>query len=47
MKTAKLERICDRLMNCRVVGEKPQGHQDPGDSHCVRIDMMVAPCTML
>jgi hypothetical protein len=45
VKTAKLGCICDQLMNCRVVVEKPQRHQGFGDSHCVRIDMMVAPGT--
>lgn len=40
---AKLERVCDYIVSCRVAVEKPQEHQRSGNSFRVRIDVTVPP----
>jgi cold shock CspA family protein len=40
---AKLERICDYIVSCRVAVEKPQAHQRSGNPFRVRIDLTVPP----
>jgi cold shock CspA family protein/ribosome-associated translation inhibitor RaiA len=40
---AKLERICDHIVSCRVAVEKPQEHQRSGNPFGVRIDVLVPP----
>jgi len=40
---AKLERVCDHIVSCRVAVEKPQEHQKSGNSFRVRIDVTVPP----
>src|SRR5919106_4543601 len=40
---AKLERICDYIVSCRVAVEKPQEHQRSGNPFRVRIDVTVPP----
>src|ERR671910_3719263 len=40
---AKLERICDHIVSCRVAVEKPQEHQRSGNPFRVRIDLTVPP----
>jgi cold shock CspA family protein/ribosome-associated translation inhibitor RaiA len=40
---AKLERICDHIISCRIAVEKPQEHQRTGNPFRVRIDIMVPP----
>jgi cold shock CspA family protein/ribosome-associated translation inhibitor RaiA len=40
---AKLERICDHIVSCRVAVEKPQEHQKSGNAFRVRIDVTVPP----
>jgi cold shock CspA family protein/ribosome-associated translation inhibitor RaiA len=41
--SAKLERVCDHIVSCRVAVEKPQEHQKSGNSFRVRIDVTVPP----
>jgi ribosome-associated translation inhibitor RaiA len=40
---AKLERVCDHIIGCRVAIEKPQKHQKVGNPFRVRIDVTVPP----
>jgi cold shock CspA family protein/ribosome-associated translation inhibitor RaiA len=40
---AKLDRVCDHIMSCRVAVEKPQEHQTSGNPFRVRIDVTVPP----
>jgi cold shock CspA family protein/ribosome-associated translation inhibitor RaiA len=40
---AKLERVCDHIVSCRIAVEKPQEHQRSGNSFRVRIDITVPP----
>lgn len=40
---AKLERVCDHIISCRLAVEKPQEHQKSGNSFRVRIDVTVPP----
>jgi cold shock CspA family protein/ribosome-associated translation inhibitor RaiA len=40
---AKLERVCDHIVSCRLAVEKPQEHQKSGNSFRVRIDVTVPP----
>jgi cold shock CspA family protein/ribosome-associated translation inhibitor RaiA len=40
---AKLERVCDHIVSCRLAVEKPQEHQTSGNSFRVRIDVTVPP----
>ena len=42
-KADKLDRICDYLMSCRIVVEKPHEHQRWGQPFDVRIEMQVPP----
>jgi cold shock CspA family protein/ribosome-associated translation inhibitor RaiA len=42
-KVDKLEQVCDNLISCRVVVEKPQKHQRSGNPYRVRIDVTVPP----
>lgn len=41
--TAKLERVCDHIVGCRIAVEKPQKHQKSGNPFRVRIDVTVPP----
>ena len=41
--SAKLERVCDHIVSCRLAVEKPQEHQKSGNSFRVRIDVTVPP----
>jgi cold shock CspA family protein/ribosome-associated translation inhibitor RaiA len=41
--SAKLERVCDYIVSCRLAVEKPQEHQKSGNSFRVRIDVTVPP----
>src|SRR5688572_24598282 len=40
---AKLERVCDHIVSCRLAVEKPQEHQKSGNAFRVRIDVTVPP----
>ena len=40
---AKLERVCDHIVGCRIAIEKPQKHQNSGNPFRVRIDVTVPP----
>jgi cold shock CspA family protein/ribosome-associated translation inhibitor RaiA len=40
---AKLERVCDHIVSCRIAVEQPQEHQRSGNSFRVRIDVTVPP----
>ena len=40
---AKLERVCDHIISCRVAVEKPQEHQTSGSPFRVRIAVTVPP----
>jgi ribosome-associated translation inhibitor RaiA len=40
---AKLERVCDHIIGCRIAIEKPQKHQKNGNPFRVRIDVTVPP----
>jgi cold shock CspA family protein/ribosome-associated translation inhibitor RaiA len=40
---AKLERVCDHIVGCRIAVEKPQKHQKSGNPFRVRIDVTVPP----
>lgn len=40
---AKLERICNSIVNCRMAVEKPQQHQRSGNPFRVRIGVTVPP----
>jgi cold shock CspA family protein/ribosome-associated translation inhibitor RaiA len=40
---AKLERVCDHIISCRIAVEKPQEHQRTGNPFRVRIDVTVPP----
>jgi cold shock CspA family protein/ribosome-associated translation inhibitor RaiA len=40
---AKLERVCDHIVSCRIAAEKPQEHQKSGSPFRVRIDVTVPP----
>jgi cold shock CspA family protein/ribosome-associated translation inhibitor RaiA len=40
---AKLDRVCDYIMSCRVIVEKRQEHQDVGHPYRVRIHLTVPP----
>jgi len=42
-KAAKLEKICDHIISCRVAVEKPQEHQQSGSAFRVRINVRVPP----
>jgi cold shock CspA family protein len=42
-KMAKLERICGRIVSCRVTVEKTNHHQRTGSPFCVCLDMIVPP----
>src|ERR671924_1664766 len=41
--SAKLERVCDYIVSCRLAVEKPQEHQKSGSPFRVRIDITVPP----
>jgi cold shock CspA family protein/ribosome-associated translation inhibitor RaiA len=40
---AKLERVCNHIVGCRIAIEKPQKHQNSGNPFRVRIDVTVPP----
>jgi cold shock CspA family protein/ribosome-associated translation inhibitor RaiA len=40
---AKLERVCDHIVSCRIAVEKPQEHQKSGNPFRVRVDVTVPP----
>jgi cold shock CspA family protein len=40
---AKLERVCDHIVGCRIAVEQPQEHQKSGNPFRVRIDVTVPP----
>jgi ribosome-associated translation inhibitor RaiA len=40
---AKLERVCNYIVSCRLVVEKPQQHQKSGNPFRVRLDITVPP----
>jgi cold shock CspA family protein/ribosome-associated translation inhibitor RaiA len=40
---AKLDRVCDHIVSCRIAVEKPQEHQRSGNPFRVRIDVTVPP----
>ena len=42
-KAAKLDQVCDNLISCRVIVEKPQQNQQTGSPYRVVIDMRVPP----
>ncbi len=42
-KVAKLEKLCDYMISCRIMVEKPQTYPDTGNPHRVRIDIKVPP----
>jgi cold shock CspA family protein len=42
-KVAKLEKICGRMVSCRVAVEQPQHHQKRGNPYRVVIEMTVPP----
>ena len=42
-KVARLERLCDYLISCRIAVESPQEHQESGQPFRVRIDLKVPP----
>lgn len=42
-KVAKLEKICDHMVSCRVAVEMPQRHQQTGNPFRVRIDIRIPP----
>lgn len=42
-KVAKLERICDYIISCRIILEKPQAHQERGNQYRMRIEVKVPP----
>jgi cold shock CspA family protein/ribosome-associated translation inhibitor RaiA len=42
-KSAKLEKLCDSLISCRVAVENPHAHQQTGKPFRVRINMRVPP----
>jgi cold shock CspA family protein/ribosome-associated translation inhibitor RaiA len=42
-KAAKLEKICDALISCRVAVESPHAHQQSGNPFEVRINLRVPP----
>lgn len=42
-KAAKLERVCDRIIRCRVAVERPHTHPDTGNPYRVRIELTMPP----
>lgn len=42
-KVAKLERICDYMISCRIIIEKRQAHQERGNQYRMRIEVKVPP----
>lgn len=42
-KVDKLEKICDHIISCRVMVERPQKYPDRGNPHRVRVDITVPP----
>ena len=40
-KVSRLERLCERIIGCRVVIESPHHHQHKGNSYRVSIDLTV------
>lgn len=42
-KIAKLERVCDYMVSCRVAIERRHRHQHTGNPYRVRIDVRVPP----
>ncbi len=42
-KAAKLDKICDSIISCRVAIEKPHEHQQSGNPFRVRINMRIPP----
>jgi cold shock CspA family protein len=40
---AKLDRVCNYLISCRVIVEKRQQHQEVGNPYRVRLDLTVPP----
>jgi len=40
---ADLEKVCGKLISCRIAVEKPQKHQSSGNPYRVRIDARVPP----
>jgi ribosomal subunit interface protein len=42
-KIAKLEKICDYMISCRVAVELPQKYPDTGNPYRVRIDIKIPP----
>ena len=42
-KAAKLDKICDFIISCRVAVEKPHEHQQSGNPFRVRINMRIPP----
>ena len=43
VKAAKLEKICDSIISCRVIVEKLQGRHNSGNPYRVRIELGVPP----
>lgn len=42
-KIEKLEQVCDNIISCHVIVEKPQEHQETGNPYRVRLDVRVPP----
>jgi len=42
-KIAKLERVCDYIISCRISVELPQKYPDTGNPYQVRIDLKIPP----
>jgi ribosome-associated translation inhibitor RaiA len=42
-KVARLDRVCNNLISCRIAIEQPQKHQRQGNPYRVRIEMRIPP----
>src|SRR6056297_2675057 len=42
-KAARLDRVCNNLISCRVAVEQPQKHQRKGNPYRVRVELHVPP----
>jgi cold shock CspA family protein len=40
---AKLERLCDHIIRCRVAVERPNAHPDSGNPYRIRLELTVPP----
>ena len=43
VQTAKLDRVCDHIVGCKIAVEKPQKHQRSGNPFRIRISVTVPP----